>query len=122
MGESSPSTPDRRVVQCNYAEGTKIAAKGARAYVVYPNPGGGYDRIGILVRSRGARWVEKWERADRLCNFRVKTLPPEHPAVRQRPAVRRRVGRRPPGSNGCRTVTQAIRVVQLVVRQLSNRV
>jgi hypothetical protein len=71
--------PDRRVVQCNYAEGTKIATKGARAYVVYPNPGGGHDRIGILVRSRGARWVEKWERADRLTNFRVKTLPPEHP-------------------------------------------
>lgn len=79
MDAPPPSTPDRKVVQCNYAEGTKIAAPGARAYLVFPNRGNGYDRIKIVVRSRGARWVEKWERADRLTNFRVKTLPPEHP-------------------------------------------
>lgn len=71
--------PDRKVVQCNYAEATKIASEGARAYLVYPNPGGGYDRVGILVRSRGGRWVEKWEDSRRLRDFRVKTLPPEHP-------------------------------------------
>ena len=57
----------------------KIASPGARAYVLRPNPGGGNDRIVILVRSRGARWVEKWENASRLCDFRLKTLPPEHP-------------------------------------------
>lgn len=71
--------PDRRVVQCNYAEATKIAAQGARAYLVLPNPGGGHDRITVLVRSRGGRWVEKWEDTRRLRDFRVKTLPPEHP-------------------------------------------
>lgn len=70
---------DRRVVQCNYAVGTNIAAPGARAYVTTTNPGGGQDRIGVLVRSRGGRWVAKWERSDRLRDFRVKTLPPEHP-------------------------------------------
>jgi hypothetical protein len=72
-------TEDKKVVQCNYAEGTNIAAQGARAYVVRPNPGNGHDRILILVRSRGARWVEKWENTARLTNFRVKTLPSEHP-------------------------------------------
>jgi len=71
--------PDRKVVQCNYAVPTKIAAQGARAYVVYPNGGNGHDRIGILVRSRGGRWVEKWEDSRRLRDFRVKTLPSEHP-------------------------------------------
>lgn len=70
---------DRRVVQCNYAEGTSIAASGARAYVALSNPGHGHDRIEILVRSRGGRWVKKWERRQRLTDFRVKTLPPEHP-------------------------------------------
>ena len=49
-----------------------------RAYLVRPNPGGGGDRIGVLLRSRGGRWVEKWEDIRRLENFRVKALPPEH--------------------------------------------
>ena len=70
---------DRHVVQCNCAEGTSIAQAGARAYVVTSNPGWGQERIEILVRSRGGRWVRKWERTDRLTNFRGKTLPPEHP-------------------------------------------
>lgn len=70
---------DRRVIQCNYAEATGIATDGARAYLVLPNPGGGHDRIQILVRSRSGRWVEKWEDIRRLTDFRAKTLPPEHP-------------------------------------------
>lgn len=70
---------DRLVVQCNYAEPVSVAAKGARAYLVRPNPGGGNDRIVILVRSRGGRWVEKWEDIRRLAGFRVKKLPPQHP-------------------------------------------
>jgi hypothetical protein len=72
-------SPDRRVVQCNYAEPTSVAATGARAYLVRPNPGGGDDRIVILVRSRGGRWIEKWENIRRLENFRAKTLPVDHP-------------------------------------------
>lgn len=70
---------DRRVVQCNYAEPVSAAAAGARAYLVRPNPGSGDERIVILVRSRGARWIEKWENIRHLENFRAKTLPPEHP-------------------------------------------
>jgi len=31
------------------------------------------------VRSRGGRWIEKWESIRLLKNFRVKTLPPGHP-------------------------------------------
>lgn len=70
---------DRRVVQCNYAAPTSACTQGARAYLVRPNPGSGDDRIVILARSRGGRWVEKWESIGRLGNFRCKTLPAEHP-------------------------------------------
>lgn len=70
---------DRHVVQCNYTEGITSVAQGARAYVIYPNDGNGAERICVLVRSRGGRWIEKWEDIRRLGNFRVKTLPSEHP-------------------------------------------
>lgn len=74
-----PMEGDIKVIQCNFAETTNIAPKGARAYITCSNNGNGNDRIPILVRSHGGRWVEKWERADRLTDFRLKTLPPEHP-------------------------------------------
>jgi hypothetical protein len=35
--------------------------------------------VPLLVRSRGGRWIEKWEAMRRLENFRVKTIPPDHP-------------------------------------------
>lgn len=70
---------DRYVVACNYTEGTGVAAPGALCYVSLSNPGGGSDRLLIVVRSRGGRWVQKWENIRRLANFRLKTLPPEHP-------------------------------------------
>lgn len=70
---------DRLVIQCNYTEGTNIASPGARAYLAMINPGNGNDRITVLVRSRGSRWVRKWENTARLADFRVKVLPPEHP-------------------------------------------
>ena len=38
------------------------------------NPGSGNDRIFILNRSRGKRWIERWERIDRLTNFRMKIV------------------------------------------------
>lgn len=72
-------TEDRKVVQCNYLEATGVAADGARAYVTRSNRGNDNDRVMVLVYSRGGRWVEKWENTSRLGNFRVKTLPPEHP-------------------------------------------
>lgn len=74
-----PDPIGRHVVQCNYAEPVSAVATGARAYLVRPNPGAGDDRIVILVRSRGGRWIEKWEGICRLENFRRKTLPPGHP-------------------------------------------
>lgn len=67
------------MIACNYAEPSKVAVGGALCYVTQPNPGGGHDRMCLLIRSRGGRWIEKWERIERLTNFRVKTLPPEHP-------------------------------------------
>lgn len=70
---------DRKVMACNYVVPTNVAVAGARAYVCLTNPGGGGDRIDILVRSRSGRWVRKWENTKRLHNFRPKTLPPEHP-------------------------------------------
>lgn len=71
--------PDLRVIACNLRDPTSTAGKGALAYVLRTNPGGGHDRIVILVRSRSGRWVEKREAMSRLCNFRLKTLPPDSP-------------------------------------------
>jgi hypothetical protein len=70
---------DKQAIACNYAEPTNIANKGAKAYFCYGWAGGGYERVNILVRSRSGRLVQKWEHIRRLENFRLKTLPPEHP-------------------------------------------
>lgn len=72
---------DRRVVACNYVEGTTACRTGAKCYVTLANPGAGNqpDRIAILARSRGGRWIVKWEATKRLGNFRAVTFPPEHP-------------------------------------------
>jgi hypothetical protein len=70
---------DRRMIACNYTEPVSVAAQGALAYVMWPNWGGGNDRVPLLVRSRGGRWIQKWEAMWRLGNFRLKTIPPEHP-------------------------------------------
>lgn len=70
---------DRRVIACNYAQGTKVCKKGARAYVTLTNPGSGHERIELLARSRGGRWVNKWENIRYLKDFRLTTIPPEHP-------------------------------------------
>ena len=72
-------TADQQVIACNYTEPTSVAAGGALAYVV-PQLGGNLpERVRVLVRSRSGRWVEKWEAIWRLDNFRLKTLPPDHP-------------------------------------------
>jgi len=75
----SAAFPDRRVVQCNLVAGQSTAAAGARAYVVLANPGGGSDRIVVLLRSRSGRWIEMWQDIRTLGNFRVKTIPAGHP-------------------------------------------
>lgn len=69
---------DRVVIACNYSVTTNIAIRGAKAYIVLPNPGNDNKRIVLLVRSRSGRWVRKWENIRILNNFRLKTLPPEH--------------------------------------------
>jgi hypothetical protein len=73
------SEQDHRAMACNYAEPVSEAACGALAWVRWPNWGGGNDRVPLLVRSRGGRWIEKWEAMHRLTNFRLKTIPPGHP-------------------------------------------
>lgn len=79
MGDVTDDLPDRRVVVCNYAAATNIASAGAKAYVI-PQLGGNLpERVRVLVQFRGGRWVEKWENMRRLDNFRLKTIPPEHP-------------------------------------------
>jgi len=78
--EQAPeTTTDIKVVACNYQVATSIFPNGARAYVRLLNPGGGNDRIYIIGRSHGGRWVTKWEAIKRLGDFRIKTLPQEHP-------------------------------------------
>jgi hypothetical protein len=74
-----PDPPDKHVIQCNYSVSTSAVSKWSRAYVVMLNPGGGNDRIVVLVRSRGSRFIEKWESSKRLANFRVTTMPHQHP-------------------------------------------
>jgi hypothetical protein len=41
--------------------------------------GGSIKRVHLLVRSRGGRWVDKWEALSRIGNVRVKTIPEGHP-------------------------------------------
>lgn len=71
--------PDRRVVACNFQRSHSAIPKGALAYVYMPNPGNAHERMWLLVRSRGGRWIEQWEALKHLGNFRAKTIPPGHP-------------------------------------------
>jgi hypothetical protein len=68
---------DKRVIACNYVTNVSAARNGALCYVCFVP--GSADRVLLLVRSRGHRWIQKWEMLKRLDNFRFKTLPPEHP-------------------------------------------
>lgn len=68
---------DKKAIACNYLECTSSVSKGALAYVVATS--GAAERINILVRSKGGRWIKKWESFKRLGNFRGKTIPPSHP-------------------------------------------
>lgn len=70
--------PDIRGVVCNFTEGTSAVAAGAKAYIVGAFGGNLPDGIEVAVRSRGGRWIRKWERIRRLDNFRWATIPPQH--------------------------------------------
>lgn len=70
---------DKKAVACNYAIATKVCRLGALAYLINENPGWGGERVQILARAHGGRWVKKWEAAWRLHNFRFKTIPTASP-------------------------------------------
>lgn len=63
-----------KAIVCNYGEGTKCVHKGARAYVLSPNPGWAGERIYLRVKSKGGRWIDKWESSARLGDFRLATV------------------------------------------------
>ncbi len=65
---------ETRTIACNYVEATKLAARGAKAYLFNPPPGNGGEQIEIVLRSRSGRWIRKWERIRRLGNFRAVTV------------------------------------------------
>lgn len=69
----------KRLIVCNYSEATKAIPKGAKAFVQLSNGGNGHNSICILVRSRGGRWISKWERIHRLSRFRIQSVWPENP-------------------------------------------
>lgn len=63
-----------KAVACNYRYSTKICPQAAKAFVLGTNPGNGSDHILIVARSRGGRWVEKYEDSRYLEHFRIVTL------------------------------------------------
>lgn len=73
------SEGDLKVLTCNYLVGTKICGEGAKAYVLNLNYGNAMEEIWLLARSHGGRLVIKWERAHRLHNFRLTTIPSQKP-------------------------------------------
>lgn len=63
-----------KAVACNYRYSTRICPQSAKAFVLNTNPGNGSDHIRIVARSRGGRWVVKYEDSRYLENFRIVTL------------------------------------------------
>jgi len=79
---SEPNTDEVRAIACNYAEATNVASVGAKAYICGFNVGNAGDRVRLVVRSRGGRWIEKWEDARRLTNCRELTvMRAAHPGI-----------------------------------------
>lgn len=70
--------PDKKYLACNYAESTKVAQEGALCYVTSTDNGSGMERVEVVARSKGGRWIKKWENTKRLKDFRLKTIPAEH--------------------------------------------
>lgn len=78
MTHEQVSHPGRRAIACNVREAGRVAATGALAYVRNPNFHNASDRVEVLVRSRGGRWVQRWADTCGLTNFRAATIPPQH--------------------------------------------
>jgi hypothetical protein len=66
-------------IACNFSKNTQTAIKGSLAFVLLPNGGSLHDRLFVLSRSRGGRWIRKWESIKHLANFRKKTIPRDSP-------------------------------------------
>lgn len=73
-------------IACNYAAGTKIARPGARCYLLW-RTGGDNRKCQVLAKSRGGRWVTKWEPIVMLDHFRFVRVPearPEYATLKER--------------------------------------
>ena len=82
---TKPETLDRYAVVCNYREGTGTSRKGGKAYLAdWHWSGGGYERVRVVARSRGGRWITKWEPVKRLTRFRATTVPAASPDYARR--------------------------------------
>jgi hypothetical protein len=71
---------DKYGIICNFAVPTKTSSTGSKAWLGVTSGGAiGDGNVRLYMRSRGDRMIEKWDRIKRLTNFRIATLPPEHP-------------------------------------------
>lgn len=70
---------DLKVIACNLNQPTKTCVEGALCYVLDFNLSNAAEQVRLLMRSRGGRWIDKYEALKRLKNFRLKTIPPDSP-------------------------------------------
>lgn len=49
---------------------------GAQCWIIWWNNGHGFERNLMRCRSRGSHWINIWQPANRLQNWRVKFVPP----------------------------------------------
>lgn len=61
MSREQVSHPAPRAIACNVREAGKVTTAGALAYVRNPNFDNASERVEVLVRSRGGRWIQRWE-------------------------------------------------------------
>lgn len=73
---SAQAPTSRVVIQCNLIDTDGQAPRG---YLANANWGNYADKIEVVLRRKEGRWSAYWTGIERFDNFRVKTLPPEHP-------------------------------------------
>ncbi len=85
------TSPECKVVQCNYRLDTSVCRAGARAYLTYETDSAS-GRVRVVSRSRSGRWVDRWENLGFLCSFRLKTLVSADPVFVHNQIARNRWG------------------------------
>lgn len=70
--------PDKYIVACNLSVSTRHCPKGGLAYIRW-RAGGDDRRVSLRARSHSGRWITIWYPLKRLRNFRIKTIPADHP-------------------------------------------